>query len=40
VLEGSDHRETTPVLAGEFGMWAGAVGAALLAAATPSDDLS
>ncbi|HEY3427839.1 MAG TPA: ROK family protein [Acidimicrobiia bacterium] len=40
VLEGSDHRETTPILAGEFGMWAGAVGAALLAAATPSDDLS
>ncbi|HJU51171.1 MAG TPA: ROK family protein [Acidimicrobiia bacterium] len=40
VLEGSDHRETTPVLPGRFGMWAGAVGAALLPTATDAGDLS
>jgi glucokinase len=40
VLEGADYRETTPVLAGRFGTWAGAVGAALMSAATTSDDLS
>ncbi|MGH8923182.1 MAG: ROK family protein [Acidimicrobiia bacterium] len=40
VLEGADHRESTPIVAGRFGMWAGAVGAALLPAARGSDDLS
>ncbi|HEX2421318.1 MAG TPA: ROK family protein [Acidimicrobiia bacterium] len=40
LLEGADHREVTPVVAGAFGMWAGAVGAALMSAATSSDDLS
>ncbi|MGH8959403.1 MAG: ROK family protein, partial [Acidimicrobiia bacterium] len=40
VLEGADHRETTPVVAGRFGMWGGAVGAALLTATTAEDDLS
>ncbi|HJR88391.1 MAG TPA: ROK family protein [Acidimicrobiia bacterium] len=40
VLEGSDHRETTPVVPGRFGMWSGAVGAALLPTATDAGDLS
>lgn len=40
VLEGSDHRETTPVVPGRFGMWAGAVGGALLPTATDGGDLS
>jgi hypothetical protein len=40
LLEGADHREVTPVVAGTFGVWAGAVGAALMSAATSSDDLS
>lgn len=39
-LEGSDHRETTPVVPGRFGMWSGAVGAALLPTATDAGGLS
>ncbi|HJU80851.1 MAG TPA: ROK family protein [Acidimicrobiia bacterium] len=39
-LEGSDHRETTPVVPGRFGMWSGAVGGALLPTATNGADLS
>jgi glucokinase len=39
-LEGSDHRETTPVVPGRFGMWSGAVGGALLPTATNGGDLS
>jgi glucokinase len=39
-LEGADHRESTPVVAGRFGIWAGAVGAALLPGAKRFADLS
>ena len=39
-LEGADHRQSTPVVAGHFGMWAGAMGGALLAAARGAKDLS
>jgi glucokinase len=36
-LEGADHRQSTPVVPGRFGMWAGAMGAALMAARSSVD---